>query len=85
MTKEQRQKLIRFGAEAFGETEQEVQVEVNLLQKYKPMIDLEEIKIVAKDLVDDYNFVEREIKLKKQRAEMEEEESGHMPKRLQKR
>jgi len=49
------------------------------------MIDLEEIKIVAKDLVDDYNFVEREIKLKKQRAEMEEEESGHMPKRLQKR
>jgi len=49
------------------------------------MIDLGEIKTVAKELVEDYHFVEREIKIKKQRAEMEEEESGRMHKRLQKR
>ena len=85
MTKEERQKLIRFGAAAFGETDQEVQVEVDLLKKYRPMIDLNEVKTVAKDLVEDYNYVEREIKLKKQRADMEEEESGRMQKRLQKR
>jgi len=29
------------------------------------MIDLNEVKTVAKDLVEDYNYVEREIKLKK--------------------
>ena len=65
MSREERQRLIRFGVDASGETEQVMQVEVDLLARYKPMIDLGEIKTAAKELVIDYQLVEREIELQK--------------------
>lgn len=53
--------MIRFGAMAQGDTEKEVQVEVNLLEKYVPLIDIKEAKYVAKDLVLDFRECEKEI------------------------
>ena len=36
-------------------------IKVDLLEKYKPIIDIEEIRDIAKDLENDYAAVEREI------------------------
>ena len=63
MTLEERQNIIRFGTKvAKGEpAEKEVQVEVNLLEKYVPLINIKEIKYIANDLVLDFKEAEKEI------------------------
>ena len=61
MTKEERIKLIRFGPDS--DMNKPKKVAVDLLQKYKPKLNLNQYKIIAHELDKDYDHNRKQISL----------------------
>ena len=64
MTKEQKINLIRYGPDAI--TSSTKKIAINLLAKYKPMINLGEYKIMAKKLDNEARVTEKLINFEKE-------------------
>jgi hypothetical protein len=64
LTKEQKINLIRYGPDAI--TNKTKKIAINLLAKYKPMINLQEYKIMAKKLDTEARVTEKLINFEKE-------------------
>ena len=64
MTKEQKINLIRYGPDAVASKTKKIPI--NLLAKYKPMINLSEYKIMAKKLDTEARVTEKLINFEKE-------------------